>query len=369
MKHLKKTISAVMAAVLCAGTGLVPAFAAQVKYPQPSATDAAAWYLYGDINSDGHVTSSDAREILRTSAYLTMPPADTSMKYGAADYDRDGLITSRDARLVLRRAAKLDEAAPQQAHPYAAKTSVTAAEALAFLRQANVLKTSGGKVQYTFREVQSCTIDSKTSGLANLGSIQGELDAMIAEMVEENTFDNTTNIVTSGAYNRYLQLKGNTTSVVGSELTESSVKSTSFSYDAAANTYTVRIHFKDSTVTPTSAESPLRQVISDVPTVKQMQDSAGISGSSGDSSMSIVAEAEIKGVKYTVNALVSGAYAEYTFNAVTNKPVSAKYGMRSTLTMPSTFSAGGILKGSFVLISTQNLTNEYTFTDSPLIGG
>lgn len=58
----------------------------------------------GDVNSDGKITSADARMILRYSAQL---PVDEGFVAQAADIDQNGKITAADARLVLRFYAKL----------------------------------------------------------------------------------------------------------------------------------------------------------------------------------------------------------------------------------------------------------------------
>ena len=59
----------------------------------------------GDVDSDGKVTSSDARILLRVAVKLETLPDDIRI-YG--DFDRNGEITSDDARTALRIAVKLD---------------------------------------------------------------------------------------------------------------------------------------------------------------------------------------------------------------------------------------------------------------------
>ncbi|MBQ9879488.1 MAG: dockerin type I repeat-containing protein [Clostridia bacterium] len=61
--------------------------------------------LLGDVDSDGVVTATDARQILRCSAKLT--DLDEIGRL-AADLDGDNQITATDARAVLRVSAKLD---------------------------------------------------------------------------------------------------------------------------------------------------------------------------------------------------------------------------------------------------------------------
>lgn len=59
----------------------------------------------GDINNDGTVTASDARQALRTAAKLqTLTEKETEI----ADMDSDGRITASDARKILRISAKLE---------------------------------------------------------------------------------------------------------------------------------------------------------------------------------------------------------------------------------------------------------------------
>ena len=58
----------------------------------------------GDVDSDGDVTASDARHILRYSAGLEVYPR----YYEAGDVNNDKEITAQDARMILRVAADLD---------------------------------------------------------------------------------------------------------------------------------------------------------------------------------------------------------------------------------------------------------------------
>ena len=62
-------------------------------------------YVMGDANSDGIITSSDAREALRYTAKL-----ENDAKYSSivCDTDRDGKVTAADARMILRVAAQID---------------------------------------------------------------------------------------------------------------------------------------------------------------------------------------------------------------------------------------------------------------------
>ncbi len=62
--------------------------------------------VVGDINGDGHVTTSDARMILRHA--VDMEPLTTAWAQKAADADHIGGVTTADARLVLRAAMALE---------------------------------------------------------------------------------------------------------------------------------------------------------------------------------------------------------------------------------------------------------------------
>ena len=85
-----KTIIAVLLA-LCLAAAPLTAFA---KAPA---------YIMGDVNSDGRVTASDARKVLRVSAKLD------GNVYNRAQYDADGdgSPSAKDARAILRVSAKL----------------------------------------------------------------------------------------------------------------------------------------------------------------------------------------------------------------------------------------------------------------------
>lgn len=63
-------------------------------------------YVMGDANSDGKVTSADARFVLRYSAKLK---DDVSISNNSCDVNHDNSITAADARIILRVAAKLDK--------------------------------------------------------------------------------------------------------------------------------------------------------------------------------------------------------------------------------------------------------------------
>ena len=85
----RRIISLLLAAVLLF-TCAVPAFAAAKP---------------GDIDGSGHITSDDARMVLRFAVKLEAP--DTTQRT-MSDIDEDGAITANDARCVLRMAVNLD---------------------------------------------------------------------------------------------------------------------------------------------------------------------------------------------------------------------------------------------------------------------
>ena len=63
-------------------------------------------YLLGDVDTDGKISSADARQTLRYAVELDK--YDKKQKL-LADADKDGKITSSDARLILRVAVRLDD--------------------------------------------------------------------------------------------------------------------------------------------------------------------------------------------------------------------------------------------------------------------
>lgn len=60
--------------------------------------------LMGDVNSDGVITSNDARQILRFSAKLQIF---SNEQKKICDIDKNGSITAADARIVLKMSARL----------------------------------------------------------------------------------------------------------------------------------------------------------------------------------------------------------------------------------------------------------------------
>lgn len=66
--------------------------------------DAAPSYKVGDVNSDGKVTSQDARLTLRAASKLDVL---SGTAFAAADVNDDGVITAKDARSILRYSAKI----------------------------------------------------------------------------------------------------------------------------------------------------------------------------------------------------------------------------------------------------------------------
>lgn len=364
MKIFKKLLSFGLASVMAA-SALIPAFAAEKKYDEPSAADPEKWYMYGDIDRDGKVSTSDARSILRLACRLDEPADEASMKFASGDYDRDGILSSRDARLVLRVALKLSAPAEQTAHPYANKKSISVGDAIARMQTLNtILKPNKleDRTEYVYSANQTCKVDILISDSLKMDPLFGpeikdELTEMARETEKENTFTEPARTVSKyGTYNGYLQLKNNSSTVFG-DIDASNVKSTSFSYNAAANTYTIRINFKDSTTTLNSGDSPLRQAISDITSASQLKEAVNMPDDSG---FKMTFEAKIGKTKYVVQDVVSNAYVQYTFNAVTNKPLSAVYGYTSTVTIPTTFTIALVDK-SFVMITKQSLTMNYIF--------
>lgn len=381
MKRMKKLMSASLAAALSLSAVLLPAKAAEVSYPEASSTDPAAWYLYGDVDQNGTVNSMDARTVLRTAAYIERPLAPESIAYGAADYDRDGVISSRDARLILRNAAKLDQPAAQPAHPYASKTTLTAEEALTFLRQANILKTPEGRTAYTIKE----TVDANaryikkemtglTDALASLGAMSEDelFDSLLADLQTgaESFEREVTPFGIYTEYNQNLQLKGDPSVVISDSLPAGTVKSAAMSYDKAANTYTVKVTFKDETVTLNTSDSALLGVNSDIPKASDMAMLGDLQGMEGTE---IAMEAAFmknafdlgRSERYTMSNKLTNITVSYTFNAVTNKPVSALYTLNADAVIPATISMKlenlGLGTIRFAVNATQKVTTAYDF--------
>ena len=73
-------------------------------------TASADYYYYpmGDVDSDGAVSSADARIVLRASVQLD-PIAEEDDAFYFGDVDYDGRLTSADARLILRASVGLEE--------------------------------------------------------------------------------------------------------------------------------------------------------------------------------------------------------------------------------------------------------------------
>ena len=381
MKYLKKITCACLTAALSLSALMLPAYAAEVKYPEASSTDAAAWYLYGDIDMNGKVNSQDARAVLRAAAYIDPSPEATSLQFGAADYDRDGRISSRDARLILRVAAKLDAPANQPAHPYANKTTLTGAEALTLLRQANVLKTAEGRKAYKVTEniKETATyIDKDISGsLAGLLVVGGMFDkemtieALFDELIQ--TMNNTSNTSTEhipygtyADYNNHLQLKGDSQYVIGPNADPNTVSSAKLAYNTQDNTYTVTVQFKNETMSQTSGASKLSAVNSDIPTVEDLSaiaDIKGFEGASIELSATFTDWLQRK-TTYNLKNIVDNVTISYTFNAVTNEPINATYTMNSNATVPATINIkqegiSGTIK--FAMNALQTITTTYDF--------
>ena len=62
---------------------------------------------YGDVNSDGNVNASDARQIMRYAVKLDNIATYYDKIY--SDVNKDGEVTAADARLALRMSVKLEE--------------------------------------------------------------------------------------------------------------------------------------------------------------------------------------------------------------------------------------------------------------------
>ena len=85
----------------------VPFFSLQDLIPdiKASAEESASTIYFGDVNENGRVEASDARQILLQAASLTTL---TERQLKIADMNQDGKITATDARTALRTAAKLE---------------------------------------------------------------------------------------------------------------------------------------------------------------------------------------------------------------------------------------------------------------------
>ena len=79
--------------------------AAEAKYAK---LKAALDILFGDVDRDGSVTSSDARLALRAAVGLENYEKD-SYAFLAGDVDFDGTVPAGDARMVLRAAVQLED--------------------------------------------------------------------------------------------------------------------------------------------------------------------------------------------------------------------------------------------------------------------
>lgn len=88
----KKLISLILAVVLAA---IIPV----------TCLAAEGRRYYGDVDSDGSVTTTDARLCLRIAAQLDAQP--TGNDFRACDIDSNGRILTDDARAILRMAAEL----------------------------------------------------------------------------------------------------------------------------------------------------------------------------------------------------------------------------------------------------------------------
>ena len=95
MKRIVKRIAIVLVAVTLLAVSMIPMVAFEVKR------------YYGDLDNDGKVTVTDARNILCEAIGIydsTLGEHD----FAAVDIDKDGVLTTKDARLALRIAAQLE---------------------------------------------------------------------------------------------------------------------------------------------------------------------------------------------------------------------------------------------------------------------
>lgn len=104
-----KQIRTVLCLVLCLAlpfTGLFSGAAANAIQEEGATADITqpASFTPGDVNSDGKINSSDARQVLRYSAQLSV---DEHFCLPAGDTNSDGKVNSADARNILRYVAKL----------------------------------------------------------------------------------------------------------------------------------------------------------------------------------------------------------------------------------------------------------------------
>ncbi len=101
-RNLKTTISILLSVILCFAS-LPHAFAYDIT--QEDSTEEEYEFILGDVNSDGKVTTADAKLVLCSTAKLATL---NDSQLVAADYNEDGKVTVSDARYILRVSAKLD---------------------------------------------------------------------------------------------------------------------------------------------------------------------------------------------------------------------------------------------------------------------
>lgn len=170
MKKLRCALVSLVliAAMLASGSSLL-AFAADDP-----------WVLIGDINQDGFVTVTDARQALRQAGRLDKALEPKSLNFIAADIDKDGRISAVDARTILRHTASL-EIIDQPKNPYAVEGK-TNQNILDMIRDhGNAVKREQMSFQREIRGEDDVNINYKLKVLANLFMTPEEKAALAQE--------------------------------------------------------------------------------------------------------------------------------------------------------------------------------------------
>ena len=97
----RRIVSLLLSVLIITGTAIGTYAEESVSQNDAIAIDPSA----GDVNSDGKLTASDARILLRCASQLQQAD-DLILTRG--DYDKDGRITASDARTALRIACGID---------------------------------------------------------------------------------------------------------------------------------------------------------------------------------------------------------------------------------------------------------------------
>ncbi|MBR1810424.1 MAG: hypothetical protein IJ766_02085 [Clostridia bacterium] len=395
MKFFKRLLSAGCAAVLLASAAVLPPVTASA-----ATTDNTGWYS-GDFNCNGKIDTNDARAILRMAAYMDEVPTG-SFFFEKADFDHDGRITSRDARLVLRLAARLpvDGYAPDGN-----------AKALQLLENANYLKqeqTDTGidkiyDLKTTITTKMDGAVDMSTATKLLLGSKAGdlkdELSSPASTEVKNYTYNyydplyltlnilnddyfmalgyEYTNLSGSGiARARDLKYVFNSPAGYAERITTDQVASTSLTYNSAENTYTVRVNFKNYTITTnTASDSVVRkygiaQIISPADLSKLAADLIK-EIDMDDANVSVKDNMKVDGTRYYLQCVITNPYIEYKFNAETNRPVSATYHVSQKTSVPASMNmklgALKVIDIDLATVTTEEYTGQYTFREASRI--